>query len=518
MKTPPYALIMAFLLLFAGACATLPGDVQRPESHAYVETQDTGLADAIRDKVAAHPGESGFHLLSSGLDAFAARAALARAAERSIDAQYYLLHDDPIGHLFVHELLKAADRGVRVRLLVDDMELGGRDLNAAIVDQHPNMEVRLFNPFSRKRLRKAQLVIGSLPVHRRMHNKSFTVDNQVTIVGGRNIGTEYFEANPDMHFGDLDVIGIGPVVRKVSDAFDLFWNNELAYPATALHGRPPSPEQVDEGRKSLDAFAAGQSDSDYLKALRSSDLARDLRRKSVRFAWGHAEVLYDPPEKITRDSGETEFHLTTRLRPYFDTVRTEVIVFSPYFVPGEKGVAFFTQLRRRGARVRILTNSLASNNLPIVHAGYAQYREELLEAGVELYELNEDPGKEAESGEKGPADAARAVLHAKSFVLDRRGVFIGSLNLDPRAIEFNTEIGIILESRQLAEELAAWFDANIDKVAFRLELEKENGKERILWHGMEGGKAVTFDKEPHTGFWRRFSIWLLGLLPIESQL
>jgi putative cardiolipin synthase len=469
-------------------------------------------------ETAERPGKSGFYLLDNGLDAFVARVALARAAERSIDAQYYLLHDDLTGALFIHELYKAADRGVRVRLLVDDMDLGVRDLNAAILDSHPKIDLRLFNPFSRKRFRTAQLIFGCLPVHRRMHNKSFTVDNQVTIVGGRNIGNEYFEANPDLNYSDLDVMGIGPVVRKLSNSFDLYWNNKLAYSATVLEGNPPTTKQIEDAKKELDAFAAEQSDSDYIKALQTSNLARKMRRGGVRFFWGNADVLYDKPQKITRSFDETEFHLSTELQPYFDAIENEVILYSPYFAPGKEGVASLKQLSHRGVTVRILTNSLGSNEVSIVHAGYAKYRKQLLKAGVELYELNKNIGKKERKAKEGPHDSAKASLHAKSFVLDRHQVFIGSLNLDPRALEFNTESGIMLKSDAMAEAMANWFDNNIETVAFRLSLEEENGSEQIVWHGMEGGKPVTYDKDPHTSFLQRFGVGLMSLFPLDGQL
>jgi putative cardiolipin synthase len=317
-------------------CATLPKDFERPVSHAYTDTGDTLLGQARRDEIAAHPGQAGFLPLGNGLDAFVARAVLAHVAERSIDVQYYLLHNDLVGALFIDQLLKAADRGVRVRLLVDDMDLGGRDLGAAALDSHPNMEVRIFNPFSRKTGRLSQFVTRMGSVTRRMHNKSFTVDNQATILGGRNIGNEYFEADPSLAFADLDVLVIGPVVEEVSTAFDLYWNSELAYPALVLKGQPPTPEEIEQKRQKLSEFVAQQSDSAYLVALRDSDLANNIRQNTVRFYWGKAEVVYDLPEKIQQDFDQTQYHLAPQLGPYFAGVQKELIIFSPYFVPGKE--------------------------------------------------------------------------------------------------------------------------------------------------------------------------------------
>ena len=387
--------LVAILALFLiGGCATLPKDFDRPESYAYTDTDDTSFGKARRDEMLAHPGQSGFLLLGSGLDAFVARALLAHGAERSIDAQYYLYHDDLTGRLFTDVLLKAADRGVRVRLLVDDMDLEGRDLGAAVMDSHPNIEVRIFNPFSLNTGRIIQFVTRLGSVTRRMHNKSFTVDNQATILGGRNIGDAYFEADPDLDFNDLDVVAIGPGAREVSVSFDRYWNNELAYPATVLKGEPPTPEEMEQKRELLKEFVAQQADSPYLQALRDSDLANNIRHDRVRYHWGDAEVLYDQPEKLVQDFSKTEFHLAPKIAPYFDGVQDELIIFSPYFVSGKQGVAFLRQLSECGVRVRILTNSLSSTDVGIVHAGYAKYRKDLLRAGVELYEMNKKTSKE----------------------------------------------------------------------------------------------------------------------------
>jgi putative cardiolipin synthase len=502
------------------ACATLPENVGRKETFAYPDTGDTRLGRKISIEEAAHPpGESGFHLLGNGMDAFGARAVLARVAERSIDVQYYLYHDDLVGRLLTWQLLQAADRGVRVRLLVDDMDLAGRDPGAVALGSHPNVEVRIFNPFSRKTGRTSQFLTRYGSVTRRMHNKSFTVDGQATILGGRNIGNEYFEADPDLEFADLDVIGVGPVARDVSTAFDRYWNNELAYPVSVLVGEPPTPEEIARKRQQLEEFVAAQADSVYLKALRNSDLADKIRKNQVRFSWGNAVVVYDRPEKMLHDTGGKEYQLTPQLKPYADGVQKELIIFSPYFVPGDAGTAFLTGLAARGVRVRILTNSLASNDVSVVHAGYSRYRKPLLLGGVELYEMNKKLTREQRGEKKRTGGSSKASLHAKSFVFDRQQVFIGSMNLDPRAMIHNTEIGVVLTSPEIAQGMGDWFDRNVGRLAFRLELKKnENGSETLLWHGMVDGTPQTFDVDPYTGFWKRLGIGFLGLLPIESQL
>ena len=512
-------LLVILAMLIAGGCATLPENFEKPESYAYTDTDDTRIGQARRDEINAHPGKSGFLLLGNGLDAFLARAILAENAERSIDVQYYLYHDDLIGRLFTDQLIKAADRGVRVRILVDDMDFEDRYLGPAVVDSHPNMEVRLFNPFSRKTSRISQFVTRVGSVTRRMHNKSFTVDNQVTILGGRNIGDEYFEADPDLAFSDLDVLAIGPVVKEVSTSFDKYWNDELAYPAIALKGKAPTPQEIEQKHQQLEKFIAQQADSAYLQSLRNSDLANTLRQGRVRYHWGESHVIYDQPEKLQHDFDQTQYHLAPMLEPYFDGVTQELIIFSPYFVPGKSGTAFLRQLCEQGVRVRILTNSLASNDVAIVHSGYAKYRKKLLQAGIELYEMNKHLTKEQRKEKKGRYGSSKASLHAKAFVFDREKVFIGSLNLDPRALLHNTEIGVVFTSTEIANEMGVWFDQHIEQVAFRLELKKgDNGTEQIRWHGIVDGEQRVFNVDPYTGFWKRLGVDLMSILPIESQL
>lgn len=512
-------LLLALSTLLAGGCATLPDNSGRVESYALTDTGDTRIAKARRAELEAHPGQSGFFLLSSGLDAFVARALLAQAADRSIDAQYYLLHSDLTGILFIDQLRRAADRGVRIRLLVDDMDLADKELDLAVLDTHPFIEVRAFNPFSRNVNRAGQMVTGVGKVTRRMHNKSFTADNQATIVGGRNIGNEYFDADPDLEFSDLDVLAVGPVVRDVSKSFDLYWNSELAYPISLLVSKSPTPEQIEKQWAALDEFVAEQEASEYMHALRNSDFAARLKWNAVHLQWGNAQVVYDRPEKLLHDKERTDLHLSAQLGPHLNGVSKELIIFSPYFVPGKKGVKTLTELRERGVRVRILTNSLASTDVSVVHAGYAPYRKDLLRAGVELFELNKKLTRKQRKEMKGSSGSSKASLHAKSFVLDRSSVFIGSLNLDPRSVYENTEIGIVLENKDIAAAMAKWFDENIADLAFRLELDvNEQGGEKILWHGLVDGEKQVFTVDPYTTFWRRFGVGFLSLLPIESQL
>ncbi len=515
-----YGLIVITFVIGLGACASLPDNSSRPESHAYDNTGQTFLGRDFSQYSQSHTGESAFYLLGNGLDAFVARAGLASIAERSIDTQYYMIHNDVVGSLFIDSLYKAAERGVRIRLLVDDIDQGGRDIGTAMVDAHPNIEVRIFNPFGRNIGRTIQFVTGFGKQTRRAHNKSFTVDNQATILGGRNIGNEYFNADPELAFLDMDVLSFGPVAQDVSSSFDLYWNNELSYPISTLIEDLPTDKEITQRKKEFDNFIAQQYESEYLQHLRNSDLAQGLREQSLEYFWGVGEVVADDPEKLTQATDVTEYRLTEQLRPYMEGVEKELIIFSPYFVPGKAGVAFLKTLRDKGVRVRILTNSLSSTDVSAVHAGYSRYRKALLRIGVELHELNVKLSKEERKAMKeGGIGNSRASLHAKSFVLDRKQVFIGSLNLDARSVIQNTEIGVVFNSTEIAENIAEGFDRKIDQVAFRLELQRDDqDREQIAWHGLVDDKQQILYVDPYTSFWKRFGVGFMRLFPIESQI
>ncbi len=516
---PRYFLFL--ILLALGGCASLPDNSRRTESLHYTDTDGTRLGQIYEKRRQQHPeGQSGYLLLGNGLDAFVARAVLAQLADRSIDTQYYMLHSDEVGTLFANELLKAANRGVRVRVLLDDIDEGNRDFNIAIYDSHPNIEVRIFNPFARNTGRTKQYVTGFGKQTRRAHNKSFTVDNQATILGGRNIGDEYFDHDQDLAFADLDILAIGPVASQVSKSFDEYWNSQLSYPISLLIDTQPTEADLQAGLQRMAAFEADMQDSEYLQRLANSELSNRLRDKTIKFIWGKGSVYADPPEKLTEDTGDKDFQMWTQVRPYMAAAQKELVILSPYFVPGKSGVEFLQQLTDRGVRVRILTNSLASTDVSIVHAGYSRYRKDLLRAGVELYELNQITGKDdRRAWSRGKIGRARSSLHAKAFAVDREIAFIGSLNLDARSVIQNTEIGVVVESPEIASGIAESFDEQIDQVAFRVMLvNDEEGYGSLRWNGMVDGEQVTFSKDPNTSFWRRFGVGFMRMMPIESQI
>lgn len=513
-----YLLIISLFFLIGG-CASLPPNSANPETYALQDTTDTRLGKKYFELKKGHAEESGFLLLGNGLDALTARLVLAQDADRSIDAQYYMIHKDLTGKLFVDQLLKAADRGVRVRLLLDDIDLSDRDENLAAFASHPNIDLRVFNPFSRNTMRAPQFLTRFGSVTRRMHNKSFTVDNLVTVVGGRNIGDEYFDADPDLAFADLDLLAIGPVVQEVSTSFDIYWNSELSYPIGILHPELIESGELEKGRKHLTTYLADDAAVKYQHFLFNSRLAKSIRENSIEYVWGEAWALYDHPQKVESYDQDQVYNLSYQMNIFLEGLHKELIIFSPYFVPGKQGTKRLSALSKSGVRVRILTNSLASTDVSVVHAGYAKYRSTLLRNGVELYEMNRTMSRKDRKQKKSIPGSSKASLHAKSLIVDREHVFIGSLNLDPRSITENTEIGIMLQSKEIAALMAGAFERMAEKNAFRLELRTdEEGIEYIYWHGLENDEERVWTTEPYTGFWQRFSIFFMSLLPIESQL
>jgi putative cardiolipin synthase len=495
-------------------CSELPDNTDRLPSTAIRDGYDTTLGRSFADEIASHPNQSGVFLLGNGLDAFVGRALLASLAERSIDVQYYMFHQDTVGQLLIDQLIKAADRGVRVRMLIDDIYGSEADDVWTAIDAHPKMEVRLFNPFVRDASKNLQWITRFKDVNYRMHSKSFTVDNQVTIVGGRNIGDEYFDADPKLAFADLDLLAIGPVVPEVSEAFDQYWNSDWAYPASTLT-QPASSEQLNDLRVGMHAFARQKAAAVYIEALKNSNLAIALREGRTQFNWAKAEVMHDASEKKIRDENWQAELLISQLWPYMQKATEELIIVSPYFVPGENGANALCELSQKGIRVRILTNSLASNDVAAVHAGYAKYRKQLLEAGVILYELDEEVKKSVKKKFTWLPGLSKSSLHAKTMVIDGKTMFVGSMNLDQRSLHINNEIGILFLNPEIAGSSAEAFDQNIMSVAFRLKLHDDDS---IRWYLKKDDGEIIYDKEPYVSFWKKLGVWFIGRLPVESLL
>jgi len=426
---------------------------------------------------------------------------LARAAERSLDVQYYIWHADTSGGLLAHELWQAAERGVRVRLLLDDNNTRGADEAIAALDAHPNIEVRLFNPYANRGFRLGELATDFARLNRRMHNKSFTADNQAAIVGGRNVGDEYFGADSPVEFADLDVLAVGAVVPEVSAAFDAYWNSESAYPAASLI------DQAGQLRP-LERIEEQPGAARYLQAVRATPLVQMLLSGSLPLEWAAARVVQDDPAKVLHPPEKTELHLLPRLEKAMGKPLRELDLVSPYFVPTKDGAAALTALAESGVRVRVLTNSLAATDVSPVHAGYAKYREELLRAGVRLFELKPNV-EDVKTKDKGRgAGNSDASLHAKTFGVDRSRIFVGSFNFDPRSARLNTEMGIVVESQTLASRLSEALDRDMANVAYEVRLSTDGS---LAWVERD----VRHTSEPGAGVLKRLWIGFLSILPIE---
>jgi len=508
-----------FTLFFTGlvsGCTVLRTDMPRVPSYAFDQPEETSLGRSFAPALAGSPGLSGFHLLASGEEAFIVRAATAEAAQKTLDLQYFIVAGDATATLLLYRALRAAERGVRVRILVDDAGTSDRDDLLAILDAHPNIEVRAYNPFSGRGgwglSRVLEYLGDSTRLNRRMHNKLWIADNAVAVIGGRNLGDAYFAVNQQDDFADLDIFVAGPLVREASRSFDAYWNSAAAIPINGFSATPPGPGQLAAILTQLKARADKFRETDYGKSLRATDLGRLLRSGQFSLVAAPAEILHDAPDKIPPQGGEQDIFST--LRSTIFAARREALLISAYFIPSERGVAGLCALAARGVRVRILTNSLASTDVPVVHAGYARYRPRLLACGVELYELQ----RGAKATRRGLSSGAS--LHAKAVVVDRAALIIGSMNLDPRSRQLNTEVAVRIESSILGEQLGALFDEAVaPDQAFRVELsESGNATSALIWRGEVDGKSVRLDSEPLAGWWRHFVGGLLGGLAPEELL
>ena len=496
--------------LFLAACATAPLDFPKYYSEAIVETGDTSLGREVAEWTAEHPGQSGFYPLAGGLDALGIRLAMIDRAERTIDAQYFLMKPDSAGILFVIKLLEAADRGVRVRLLLDDIFTTVKDDGLLLLSQHPNIEVRLFNPIGRGGIHMANYLGDFKLANRRMHNKSFTVDNQMSVIGGRNIADEYFELLDDAEFRDFDMFAAGPVAAEIANTFDRFWNHKLAVPMEAFETDKEQPDLA-TARANLNEAALDASNSIHGRAL-TSPLMLDVVEDRVRLFPSRSRVITDDPDKLLNEVSADQKVLVTALAKQIDEAASEVVVITPYFIPGKNGVEFWRSIVAKGVRVVIVTNSLASNNHVPVHGGYARYRHDMIAAGVELYEARVDAAKVPEGGVKQSYDTT--TLHAKLIMIDRRFVFVGSLNLDPRSIDINTEFGVLVDNTALTGEMTERILEQLPSFAYRV---SENEKGKLRWTTVINGEDVVETNEPQASRWLRFKAFIMRIAP-EGQL
>jgi len=506
------ALLMSLLVVAAG-CARLPPRPAVPVETAIAVTADTPLDQRIQPMTAAHPGQSGFRLVSDGPFAFALRAALVRNAQRSLDLQYYIWHSDVTGRLMAREVIAAADRGVRVRLLLDDLDARGRDFWLAAADAHPNIEVRLFNPFAVRRgpLRKiGEALTAYSRINHRMHNKNLIADNRVAISGGRNIGDEYFSASKEANFTDLDFAMAGPVVAGLSRTFDRYWNSEAVWPIAALLPKHAKPEDLVELRAALERHAQEPDAQRWLATLPGNAAVAAFLAGQMPLNWTERwQVFADDPLKAQLgDARHTRSDVLRGLSQAMRESHTRVVLISPYFVPGDEGAKSLADLAGSGRSVTLLTNSLAANDVAAVYSGYARYRTRLLQAGVHAYELKPDPGH---AGEISVAGSSGASLHSKAVLIDDDEAFVGSFNLDPRSVSLNCEQGVLVTDAALGGELQAYFQRMTMPVhAWRVDLDAQG---HTRWTDEHGSTTKT-----PASFGRRTRAAIARMLPIESQL
>ena len=499
----------------ASGCASIDFDYPRTESFAFQDTADTYLGQHLGDVIASKPqGQSGFYPLPNGVDALAARLLLIERAERSVDVQYYLIKSDLVGNTFIHALVRAADRGVRVRLLLDDIVTAGYDAGLAALDAHPNFEVRVFNPFNRGKAGRTLGALGSFSrINRRMHNKSVTADNQITIIGGRNMANYYFGAQEEKKYADLDVTGIGPVVSDVSAMFDMYWNHKSSIPILGVVKPLEDPDaEMLRVRNALDLAYQEIGESKYAKAV-EKEYDKFVHTDATIFDWASYELVYDSPDKSIKSEASEAASITTPLRASLRTAENELLIISPYFVPRKTGIESLVGLQEKGIDVTIITNSLAANNQFAVHAGYGPSRKPLLRGGVKIYEVR--PDADVAGSEFVATSGATATMHTKAFIVDRKSVFIGSFNFDPRSANLNTELGVIIHDPKLATLFAEAVVAAYPNETYEVFL---NEKEKLRWRGFRGGSEVIYEKEPETTWGQRFSVGFVRILPIRGQL
>lgn len=544
---------MMLLATWAAGCASLPANTGRAPSAAFNAPESTALgqlAQARRAQAGAR-SDSGFYLLDSVDGAFTSRLALIRGAQRTLDLQYYAIHADASTELLLQGLRDAARRGVRVRILMDDFNTVGADAQVLRLSFEKNVEIRLFNPIAGSRGSLVTRVLGSLHdvprIQKRMHNKLFIADNAWGITGGRNLGDAYFGDSDKSNFVDLDVMAAGRIVRDMSASFDRYWNDELAYPVETLVSRQEL-DRLRKDAKELDnapSRAGGiipaaqaaplMAANTVLPNMTATAVAASERPpmdlKAVPLLWAPSVLLVDKPGKIGPgddevDAGDT---VVDGLLALMRGSKEEVLIISPYFVPGEQMMKVFGELRGRGVRVRVLTNSLASNDAPAAHAGYARYRRDLLKLGVELHEMRSDPASAGGLAGSGGGSRAggfgsgiggsksgtsRASLHSKAVILDRQLSIIGSMNLDLRSQIQNSEVALLIRGRAVAAEAARLIEGSFARSAYKLEL--AGGK--LHWRAPPGASFKDADDEPEAGTRLKLFVKILGPFAPEEML
>lgn len=496
-----------------GGCVELPPRPDLPDQFAIAPAQGGAVDDMVAGAESKHPGKSAFRLIAAGTEAFVIRMQSARLAARSLDVQTYIWQADLTGIYLGQQLLESADRGVRVRLLLDDLDARAQNDGFAAVAAHPNIEVRMFNPWVTRQgtLRLAgEGALSFKRINRRMHNKSWIVDNRVAVVGGRNVGDEYFGAGEEMNFIDLDFAMLGPIVRDASAAFDRYWNSASAYPMEALDPDGVNEEALLKLRKRLEKYTSETGNQRYADALRDDEVVKGMIVGNWPMQWSSKyRFIVDDPAKIMmtkRDARRTP--VGSALLPLIEDAETSINIVSPYFVPGKDVTKALIEAAGAGRQVRVLTNSLVANDVAAVHGGYSRYRRPLLEGGVQLWELKPVLGTAGSSSLFGSSGAS---LHTKALSTDGESLFVGSYNVDPRSTWLNCEQGVLVEDQTLTEQLDGIFATQTTGAhAWQVTLSDGN----LSWSDGE----ESFSSDPKASGWQKFQAWLTRILHLDAQL
>ncbi|MCP4077825.1 MAG: phospholipase D family protein [Gammaproteobacteria bacterium] len=495
---------------FIAGCATVKIENEREISLAFSNSLETSLGQLSASASVSHAEKSGFLILNTGHDALLKRVSLLVKAEKAIDLQYYIWNSDKSGRLLAQQLLLAADKGIHVRLLLDDFSAGNRDTLLLMMNAHPNIDIRIYNPNASQN--KIVGFIGDFKrLNQRMHNKSFIVDGSVAIVGGRNIGDEYFDLNHEINFRDRDLLTIGPIVTEISKSFDVYWNNERAFSIGHLVKNKPDKEEILAFRKEIKS----KVQQDNLAILFNNI---EFETWFSELIWATAEITYDQTRAMDDNNLNTPKQVANTLMEVAKRTTEELLIETAYLVPGDNGITLLKELIAKGVKVTALTNSLASNDLTTNHSGYVRRRKELLRNGAELFELKPDAQSCKHLVEAPNACNENTLfgLHAKSIVFDRKVVFVGSFNLNQRSIYLNSELGLIVHSTELADRIA-------DDIKENLSLQNSwkvilNNKGDLQWTGIKDGEIINYNHEPETGFMRRFNSKFFSIFPVEKYL
>ncbi|WP_313043505.1 phospholipase D family protein [Acinetobacter sp.] len=516
-------LLSCSLVLTLSACSTLPKQQTQPVEYAFnTPTDDTSLAKIVLPLREQNPNLTGYHVLYDPLEALAARIELINKAEKSLDLQYYIWDNDKIGALALHAMIKAADRGVKIRLLVDDNNAKKMEGIYMALDQHANIDVKLYNPYRFRHFRPVDMVLDLKRINRRMHNKSFIADNQIALIGGRNMSNQYYNVSDNYQFSDVDVMLVGAASDEIIHSFDEYWNDDYAFPVRQLVNPRHYSLRFDSLKQQLDDYNQEATVVNYLDLANRSHAFDDWLNNKIQFDWVKAEVVKDSPSKI-KSKAKKEEHLNFQLLNRLDKPEQSVDIVSAYFVPEKKGAERLKNLSADGVKVRVLTNSFQANDVPLVHAFYSKYRQDLLEHDVQLYEFLSRPDAEnlntntkelAEKSKVSLKGLSRSSLHAKLMAIDEKQVFIGSFNFDPRSAYLNTEIGVLLNSPRLAKAVHYTMDENLSKYAYKLVL---NADQQINWKiKLSNGQTRIYPREPKIKWWQKAGVKFVSWLPLEG--